>query len=686
MDTTSSLDDPKPRNLILVRCGFNGNAHLKNHYPDLNESGIFPKYLKKDISKTLSKPRRLSTNSTRKSLDEPEKSKQNVMSSSDNFLTNNHLSKQNNGLSSLEDRTYYEYESPTSPESRKKELCSYLQLMNPADKKEIFVLQNRRSTRVRNLAAMQEKKQQNKKLSDEFDVRVHEEQHKKPSSQQSMKELNVRVEKYPIENNEMPENATKSLRFPNPPDDLVQTISNFDDIMSIIGPKWKKVPAEIEKSAESSCHCPVESKILNGSMTNKENVEEVKPNTGKVKTNTILKQKYRSKEGSNSINKKSKSSTIRKKQKIKLQHLRRRSSKLRNLKRVQYNESLIRISSRREKSLKIWTISKKKELQQKTDKRIKSQERKSISSDLSEKSTSSKSVGSQCEIVTIAGAEDDAIDFHNFLEDSIDFENLTEEHRRCLIESRIFSSKPITNNCLSNSPSQNAKEPEICQSSPNKITEEEDVSDKSISQTDKKDKNVPRHEGKEKTSSDNKGEPEDSSNCEIIEIEDDPVEDICISVSDSLNSEQKFGIQLLEHDYAGVPNVERICRESEEITSTSSSPENSNCIKFDIINITKNNQYKVLPYDNTMEVKSLHRSLQFNKKKVNNVESSLTQDWDPDGSPKQKTKKQTHYISINKDKGSVMNAFYVDYNLIISQEFAISFWLQTPLGKYILFV
>nr|CAI5868462.1 unnamed protein product [Callosobruchus analis] len=55
-------------------------------------------------------------------------------------------------------------EVPMSPESRKKELCSYLKLMDPADKKEILILQNRRSTRVRNLAAMQEKKQLEKQI------------------------------------------------------------------------------------------------------------------------------------------------------------------------------------------------------------------------------------------------------------------------------------------------------------------------------------------------------------------------------------------------------------------------------------------------------------------------------------------------------------------------------------------
>ncbi|XP_050298677.1 uncharacterized protein LOC126737715 [Anthonomus grandis grandis] len=55
-----------------------------------------------------------------------------------------------------------------SPENeKKKELCSYLQLMKPSDKKTIMILQNRRSVRVKNLTIMQEKKELEKKLREE---------------------------------------------------------------------------------------------------------------------------------------------------------------------------------------------------------------------------------------------------------------------------------------------------------------------------------------------------------------------------------------------------------------------------------------------------------------------------------------------------------------------------------------
>ncbi|XP_066140354.1 uncharacterized protein [Euwallacea fornicatus] len=56
---------------------------------------------------------------------------------------------------------------PLSPESeKKKELCSYLQLMKPTDKKTILTLQNRRSMRVRNLNILHEKREMERKLKE----------------------------------------------------------------------------------------------------------------------------------------------------------------------------------------------------------------------------------------------------------------------------------------------------------------------------------------------------------------------------------------------------------------------------------------------------------------------------------------------------------------------------------------
>ncbi|XP_066247006.1 uncharacterized protein [Euwallacea similis] len=56
---------------------------------------------------------------------------------------------------------------PLSPESeKKKELCSYLQLMKPTDKKTILTLQNRRSVRVRNLNILHEKREMERKLKE----------------------------------------------------------------------------------------------------------------------------------------------------------------------------------------------------------------------------------------------------------------------------------------------------------------------------------------------------------------------------------------------------------------------------------------------------------------------------------------------------------------------------------------
>lgn len=68
-----------------------------------------------------------------------------------------------------------EFDDPLSPESeKKKELCSYLQLMKPTDKKTVMILQNRRSVRVKNLSMLQEKRDLEKKLRDENSETTHE--------------------------------------------------------------------------------------------------------------------------------------------------------------------------------------------------------------------------------------------------------------------------------------------------------------------------------------------------------------------------------------------------------------------------------------------------------------------------------------------------------------------------------
>lgn len=50
--------------------------------------------------------------------------------------------------------------------------------------------------------------------------------------------------------------------------------------------------------------------------------------------------------------------------------------------------------------------------------------------------------------------------------------------------------------------------------------------------------------------------------------------------------------------------------------------------------------------------------------------------------PKQDRKlSQSHIIYLSSSNGAIMNAYYLDYNLIVVQESIISFWNQTPLGN-----
>lgn len=109
-----------------------------------------------------------------------------------------------------------------SPENeQKKELCSYLQLMKPTDKKTVMILQNRRSTRVKNLSLMQEKRELEKKLREEHseDTTDNNSLSKVPSLQ-SIADVNDELEKQPV---------TEYFHFPRPRDDLKDTVTDFED-------------------------------------------------------------------------------------------------------------------------------------------------------------------------------------------------------------------------------------------------------------------------------------------------------------------------------------------------------------------------------------------------------------------------------------------------------------------------
>ncbi|KAF2901412.1 hypothetical protein ILUMI_04774 [Ignelater luminosus] len=91
------------------------------------------------------------------------------------------------------------------------------------------------------------------------------------------------------------------------------------------------------------------------------------------------------------------------------------------------------------------------------------------------------------------------------------------------------------------------------------------------------------------------------------------------------------------------------------------------------------------------EIKSLHHYLTESKRKHKDKsrENSPTnkQNWKEDFAssklPKsdRKTLSQSHNIYLSNNNGAVINAYYLDHNLIVVQELVVGFWNQSPLGN-----
>ncbi|KAJ8963882.1 hypothetical protein NQ314_005318 [Rhamnusium bicolor] len=310
------------------------------------------------------------------------------------------------------------------------------------------------------------------------------------------------------------------------------------------------------------------------------------------------------------------------------------------------------------------------------------------------------------------------------MDDMIDFNNLSEEHKKCLIESRILSTNPITRMASTNNTEEDASKSfyslqaisplygfnktdvnevkKICEAYKNssllKNCKAEVIQEYFFEQGDVKVEDAELIDCTEyKTEIKSSDSPVEKLACPIIaekinhefiilnendfEVGNPPVE---LLKKSSETSETLNGVSLQEHDYAGLPTGEEE-EDNEEIDVVTVPNKNLPVGGFIEINprsIERKSKFELLPYNKSVEMKSLHRSLQYLKRKKHNslADHTFSREWDSDSGPKQKSRKQSHYISINKDNGSVLKAFYIDYNLIVCQEFVVSFWMQTPLG------
>ncbi|XP_018569089.1 uncharacterized protein LOC108909276 [Anoplophora glabripennis] len=702
------------KSVILFRCDFNKSA--KTYYPPLaafGRSSSLISCLKNDKSETVNSCVTSISSKSDPTGRKPGFSNEGIgqtnllLKRSDSSKIMNHYTKHNINVSvqkeilndAKSNGSSEVYEVPLSPESRKKELCSYLQLMNPADKKERFILQNRRSTRVRNLTAMQEKRKMNDKVSESGDSEQLVKDAEKCPTLKSFRELNIRVEKAKFNDelfkNKISEAEADVFCFPFPSKELTENVEDFDNTMTKLISRYKRI-CRI-KNLKVSCKIGLTKNVPKTKENLVKRVLQVKRKVG-LKENNVKKEEHKFKD------------LLKKKYRKPMTAARINS--LRSTGKFK-NVSLKKLIGKKEKELNRKSIRKSVRENRDIKKRSPQSRKKSLSEN-SRVETKLKPTSPQCEIVTIPkSSEDSYIDIENLMDDMIDFNNLSEEHKKCLIENRILSTKPTPRETITSvmeEPSNSFYSLQemsplygfnktggnevkmLCEVYKNSVlgSGRRDVTEEYLLNIDAvKSENRERDDAEYKTDTktaieklvsslpDSNFEYDLSDNELIIKNEDD-------DKSASYKKHQLTnGITLQEHDYAGVPSDDELEEEAEvDITVPNKKLIVRKREMYSRI-AQKKTKFQVLPYNKSVEMKSLHRSLQHVERKTDNslADQSFTREWDPDNSPKQKSKKQSHYISIEKQNGAVLKAFYIDFNLIVCQEKVISFWMQTPLGN-----
>ncbi|KAK4873731.1 hypothetical protein RN001_013091 [Aquatica leii] len=117
---------------------------------------------------------------------------------------------------------------------------------------------------------------------------------------------------------------------------------------------------------------------------------------------------------------------------------------------------------------------------------------------------------------------------------------------------------------------------------------------------------------------------------------------------------------------------------------TSSDDENDYENRAEIVDISDIEPTKIdciqLADDPETTIKSLHQCLTLARKKQR--EKTKEERFKTERLSKSERKTtQSYAIELSNSNGAVMNAYYLDYNLVIVQEFLISFWNQTSLGN-----
>ncbi|CAH0563592.1 unnamed protein product [Brassicogethes aeneus] len=577
------------------------------------------------------------------------------------------------------------YHVPLSPESQKKELYHYLKLMNPADKKEILLIQNRRSTRVKNLNLMQEKKELDKKMREnEREIMngcLNGHGSDPEPTMKSFKELNIKIEGFKDSSSESSDDDDSEddlgpFNFPPIVKSKVKTVVNFDAPI-------KRFLHNIKRSY---------GKRLEGLRSKLEGLLKIRKNMRKIK-NGNKENKY-----------------LRKNNKVKNGRIDKVRLKIANKKKLNQHLEKTKIAKNYPKKkgcipqrtkilrstgeLKNVTIKKLLNSQKKLKKKRKSQTKRDATppNKLTDKAAPSTFIDCICEITPQEGEN---VDLENFIDDMVDFSRLSDEHKRCLMESRLLWNKsratvlgsPVSSSSgKSGSPAspflgynrsevmEGGKTDNIIQQFNYQNFEDfEEKLNKTLEMisegSNEKTLEITENEGLEITENGVEMNNEDSKN----DLEEEKLNAVNGFTE---KDEHCFKPLLADHDYTNLESSSSGSENEDDVVVARTQPE--------AVSPPKTTASTYAPFRQAKEPLSLHRSLTAvaEKKPSDGFECGCAaeQSWETFSQQKSKSD-DSHSVFVSKAHGAVLKAFYLDDHLIVAQEFRVSLWTQSALGN-----
>lgn len=613
---------------------------------------------------------------------------------------------ENNSAKPQTNQKFSDNTIPLSPESqKKKELCSYLQLMNmeTSTKKERITVQNRRSTRVKNYMLLTEKKDLERKLN--FDTQTEEKKAEKVEQQSrrtSTTDSTCSSIELPIEEPSLSRKSFKELQMDSDkslcrkePDINLKAIENTLSTESDVSNFAEFIPKKLMEKQENF-EDTIKKFFVNERINYKKgmpkckkdikNCDKPKLKRGRPrkdekrfdklrnKENIIKKQKYKKKKLINQVSKIFKNHNKKKKLKqfkkqLKLQNGRILRKNIFNTLKSNNNSirPLFRSPMKRHRSLRSTDSLEHIGLKTILDKSLKKGKRMYRRRENHTKTEEhEEKVEKQATIIEELQTDISRIENENEELNHNTSQQVLMDHDYILLDEEIVEKEPespVTVGELSdtvNATNLNGpKNDTYCPCSPKQGTFD-NVDVKLTCTTINSNNGAKNNTLLSPCFGFNQST---SSNVSLAKI------DTMINALHSNITEQET--ELLEKD------INQSGSRNEIVDCSRISPCSSAYIALN----TK------------VKIKSLHRNLipsKSTRKRLNfNSENDTedTDDWDMCSTPSirsQKSEKrssQSHSINLSKDNGTVLKAYYIDFNLIIAQEFMVSFWSQSALGN-----